>query len=294
MKKIIAIALVLMLCVSALSINAFAVFDTVESLAVVGTGIPGVSEWTPGDPAGDMTEVSEGIWEKVIECPAGTSMKFKVAGNDKWDDSCNFGSATIVLGQKADLTCGGGSTDMPFSVAEATTIKITVDLTAEPATILVEDVNGGNTEPPVVEPPVEEPPVSIDAYYVAGTAGLCNGVEWDPAAAVNAMTKGDDGIWTITFSNVPAGEHKLKVTAGTWDNCWGAVNGGDADGNVVFSLEEVAEEITVKFNPANNMISVYNGDNPLTNDVSMAGVAVALLAATAGVVALVGMKKKEN
>lgn len=291
MKKIIAIALVLMLCVSALSINAFAVFDTVESLAVVGTGIPGVKEWTPGDPAGDMTEVSEGIWEKVIECPAGTSMKFKVAGNDTWDDSCNFGTATIVLGQVANLECGGGSKDMPFSVAEATTIKITVNLTAEPATILVEDVNGGNDTPPV-QPPVVEPPVSIDAYYVAGSKGLCNDVEWDPAAEANKMTKGDDGIWSITYTNVPAGEYELKVTAGSWDNNWGA-NGVANGENVKFTVEE-AGDITVKFNPATNWISVYNGDNPLTSDVSLAGVAVALLAATAGVVALVGMKKKED
>lgn len=291
MKKIIAIALVLMLCVSALSINAFAVFDTVESLAVVGTGIPGVKEWTPGDPAGDMTEVSEGIWEKVIECPAGTSMKFKIAGNDTWDDSCNFGTATIVLGQVANLECSGGSKDMPFSVAEATTIKITVNLTAEPATILVEDVNGGNDTPPV-QPPVVEPPVSIDAYYVAGSGALCNDKEWDPGAAENVMTKGDDGIWSITYTNVPVGEYELKVTAGSWDNNWGA-NGVANGENVKITVEE-AGDITVKFNPANNMISVYLGDNPLTSDVSLAGVAVALLAATAGVVALVGMKKKED
>ena len=289
MKKMIAIALVLMLCISALSVSAFAVFDTVESLAVVGTGIPGVGEWNPSDPAGDMTEVSEGIWEKVIECPAGTSMKFKVAGNDKWDDSCNFGSATIVLGQKADLTCGGGSSDMPFSVAEATTIKITVDLTAEPATILVEDVNGGNTDVPV-QPPVVEPPVTFDAYYVAGSAALCNGKEWDPGAAENKMTKGDDGIWTITYTNVPAGEYELKVTAGSWDNNWGA-NGAANGDNVKFTIEE-AGDITVKFNPATNWISVYHGDNPLTNDVSLAGIGIALLAATAGVVALVGKKKE--
>lgn len=291
MKKIIAIALVLMLCVSALSINAFAVFDTVESLAVVGTGIPGVSEWTPGDPAGDMTEVSEGIWEKVIECPAGTSMKFKIAGNDTWDDSCNFGTATIVLGQVANLECGGGSKDMPFSVAEATTIKITVNLTAEPATILVEDVNGGNDTPPV-QPPVVDPPVSIDAYYVAGSGALCNGKEWDPGAAENVMTKGDDGIWSITYTNVPAGEYELKVTAGSWDNNWGADGAANGE-NVKITVEE-AGDITVKFNPATNWISVYNGDNPLTSDVNLAGVAVALLAATAGVVALVGMKKKED
>ena len=291
MKKIIAIALVLMLCVSALSINAFAIFDTVESLAVVGTGIPGVGEWDPADPAGDMTEVSEGIWEKVIECPAGTSMKFKVAGNDKWDDSCNFGTATIVLGQVADLECSGGSKDMPFSVAEATTIKITVNLTAEPATILVEDVNGGNDTPPV-QPPVVEPPVTNNTYYVAGSSALCNGKEWDPGAAENVMTKGDDGIWSITYTNVPAGEYELKVTAGSWDNNWGA--DGAANGENVKIVVEEAGDVTVKFNPANNMISVYLGDNPLTSDVSLAGVAVALLAATAGVVALVGMKKKED
>ena len=289
MKKMIAIALVLMLCISALSVSAFAVFDTVESLAVVGTGIPGVGEWKPGDPAGDMTEVSEGIWEKVIECPAGTSMKFKVAGNDKWDDSCNFGSATIVLGQKADLTCSGGSSDMPFSVAEATTIKITVDLTAEPATILVEDVHGGNTDVPV-QPPVVEPPVTFDAYYVAGSAALCNGKEWDPAAAENAMVKGDDGIWSITYTNVPAGEYELKVTAGSWDNNWGA-NGAANGENVKITVAE-AGDVTIKFNPATNWISVYHGDNPLTNDVSLAGIGIALLAATAGVVALVGKKKE--
>lgn len=288
MKKMIAIALVLMMCISALSVSAFAVFDTVQSLAVVGTGIPGVGEWNPGDPAGDMTEVSEGIWEKTIECPAGTSMKFKVAGNDTWDDSCNFGSANIVLGQKADLTCGGGSSDMPFSVAEATTIKITVDLTAEPATILVEDVNGTNTDTPV-NPPVEQP--TFDAYYVAGTGALCNGKEWDAGAAENVMTKGDDGIWFITYTDVAPGEYELKVTAGSWDNNWGA-NGVANGENVKITVEE-AGEVTVKFNPNTGWISVYNNGNPLTNDVSLAGIGIALLAATAGVVALVGKKKED-
>lgn len=297
MKKMIAIALVLMLCVSALSISAFAAFDTVKSLAVVGSGIPGVKDWTPGDPAGDMTEVSDGIWEKTLVCPAGTSMQLKIAGNDKWDDTCNFGGAqagmTITLGQKADMTCGGGSKDMTLNVTAETTIKITVDLTSEPATILVVDVNAGgnddgnddgNDTPVNPQPPVVEP--TIDAYYVAGSAGLC-GVEWDPAAAENAMTKGEDGKWSITYTNVPAGDYELKVTAGNWDNCWGLK--GE---NVKFTLTEEAAEITVKFNPATGWVSVYNGENPLTNDVSLAGIGIALLAATAGVVALVGKKKE--
>ena len=289
MKKMIAIAMVLMLCISALSVSAFAAFESVESLAVVGTGIPGVKEWDPADPAGDMTEVSEGIWEKTIECPAGTSMKFKVAGNDKWDDTCNFGSATIVLGKTASLDCGPGSGDMPFSVTAATTIKITVDLTNSPAKITVVDVNGGSTPSP--DPiPTPDPVPEFDAYYVAGTGALCNGKDWDPGAAENAMTKGDDGVWTITYTNVPAGEYEVKVTAGSWDNNWGA-NGAANGENVKFSIEE-AGDITVKFNPATGYINVYNGDNPLTGDMSLAGIGIALLAATAGVVALVGKKKE--
>ncbi len=141
-------------CLAMLCIPAMAAFDTVESLAVVGTGIPGVGEWKTDDPAGDMTEVSDGIWEKTLDLTAGTSMKFKVAGNDTWDDSCNFGSATIVLGEKADLECSGGSGDMPFTAEKDMTIKITVDLTGDVATILVAEVTDGETP---VEPPVEEP-----------------------------------------------------------------------------------------------------------------------------------------
>jgi hypothetical protein len=220
-------------------------------------------------------------------------MKFKVAGNDKWDDTCNFGTATIVLGQTANLECSGGSKDMPFSVTEATTIKITVDLTGATATIKVVDVNAGgnddgNDTPVNPQPPVVEP--TIDAYYVAGTGALCNGKDWDPGAAENVMTKGEDGIWTITYTNVPAGEYEVKVTAGSWDNNWGA-NGAANGDNVKFTVEE-AGDITVKFNPATNWISVYNGENPLTNDMSLAGIGIALLAATAGVVALVGKKKE--
>ena len=153
MKKLFAI-LCALACLAMLFIPAMAAFDTVESLAVVGTGIPGVGEWKPEDPAGDMTEVSDGIWEKTLDLTAGTSMKFKVAGNDAWDDTCNFGSATIVLGEKADLTCSGMSSDMPFTAEKDMTIKITVDLTGDVATILVAEVTDGETP---VEPPVEDP-----------------------------------------------------------------------------------------------------------------------------------------
>ena len=125
-------------------------FPGLYSLAVVGSGLPGISEWIPGDPAGDMSQVSYGVYVKHLTCSAGTSMKLKIQGNDAWVDRWNFGSATLILGQKADLENSGGSRDMSLSVEKDCTIKITVDLNpmtnGGAATILVEEVaDGGNT-----------------------------------------------------------------------------------------------------------------------------------------------------
>lgn len=99
-----------------------------DSLAMVGEGIPGVDTWRPEDPAGDMTEVSDNVYEKILECPAGTSMIFKIAGNDMWDDNWNFGSGEVLLGQKIPLEQGPGSLDMRLSLAEDCILRFVVDL----------------------------------------------------------------------------------------------------------------------------------------------------------------------
>ena len=289
MKKMIAIVLALMLCVSALSVVAFAAPEGIDSLAVVGSGMPGVDEWQPGSATGDMTEVSNNVYETVISgVTAGTQIALKVAGNDAWVDTCNFGSGTIVFGEWAEMECGGGSSDMKFTVDQDCDLKVTVDLNdfaaGGKAKIKVEKINVSGE---VVETPEE--PAAPATYYVAGTAALCNDKEWDAGAAENVMTKGDDGIWTITYTGVAAGEYELKVTDGTWTNSWGK------DGeNVKFTLTE-ATDVIVKFNPATSKVTVLvNGEdmNPGTGDMSLAAVSVALLAATAGLVAVVSKKKE--
>ena len=167
MKRISAILLALVLCITALSITAFAAFDTVESLAVVGSGIPGVADWKPEDPAGDMTEVSDGIYEKVLSLPAGTTMSFKIAGNDKWDDSCNFGTgAAIELDTVTDLPINAGGGDMTFTASSAMNIKITVDITKDTATILVEATDEKAETP--AEKPEEKPSETPDAPAAEG------------------------------------------------------------------------------------------------------------------------------
>ncbi len=148
MKKMIAIVLALMLCVTALSVSAFAAFE-VSNLDITGSGIPGVVDWTPGDASGDMTEVEAGIWVKEIEFTEAATMEIKFAGNDTWDDTCNFGSATLTIdGEAAEMDCGGGSGNMALSVTEPCTLKFIVDLNGDVATVKVETVtaDGGEGE----------------------------------------------------------------------------------------------------------------------------------------------------
>ena len=192
MKKLFAIAMVLMLCIGALSVCSFAAPTGLDGLAIVGTGIPGVGEWKPEDPAGDMTEVEENIYEIVLDVTAGTTFEFKVAGNDKWDDAFNFGSATIVLGETADLTCGGGSTNMTVNVENDGKLKITVDMNGfvvgGAATIKVEEVV---EQPPVVEPPVaggEDIPTTGDMGLTAVAVALFAAT----AGLVVTLTKKED------------------------------------------------------------------------------------------------------
>lgn len=173
MKKMIAIVLALMLCVTALSVTAFAAWDNVSAMDIVGEGVEGIN-WAPAEDLGNMTKVSAGIWEKTLEVPAGATVKFKAAGNNAWDDTCNFGSATIVLGEAADLYCGGDSGNMEFTADKAMTVKFTVNLTGETATILVSEVvAGGETGGETVNPGTGDMNMAaVTVALLAATAGL--------------------------------------------------------------------------------------------------------------------------
>ena len=95
----------------------------------------------------------------------------------------------------------------------------------------------------------------VEKYFVAGTSALCNGQNWSPNAAVNQMTKGADGLYTITYENVPAGTYEFKVTDGTWTHSWGK-DGGDANYKLVTSE---TGNVTIKFNADTKAITVEAG-----------------------------------
>ena len=132
MKKLISVVLALTMIMGLVAgVVAFDAPAGINSLAIVGSGIPGVGEWNPADPAGDMELVSDYLYMKEVELTAGSSITFKVAGNDKWDDTCNFGTngkQTLSTGDYVELTCGGGSGDMTFNADKDMTLIIAVYL----------------------------------------------------------------------------------------------------------------------------------------------------------------------
>ena len=264
MKRISAILLALMLCISVLSISAFAAFDSVQSLAVVGSGIPGVKEWDPADPAGDMTKVSNGVYEKVLSLPAGTTMSFKIAGNDTWDDSCNFGSgAALELGAVSELPINTYGGDMTFTADSAMNIKITVDISGDTATIKVEKTDEAPADKPADKPadapsdaPAAEGNVKVHAYVPAGC--YPSFWAWQNSTQKNAFTAWpgeamtqDGDWWTIEVPN--------------W--CDGMIVNNGSDNQTQDLLVEAGKEVWIVVNPYDWRSSSFYYELPNLEDV---------------------------
>lgn len=126
--------------------------------------------------------------------------------------------------------------------------------------------------------------VSVQAaYYVAGNGNAgsvwCDGKTWDPAGC--QMTASGT-LHSITFSNVPIGNYKFKVTNGTWsvnfgyanldETCSNIMTAGDGDGNVVFDLLE-AQNVTITFD-GSHICLTGDGNNPGIDSTKLAKVAV--------------------
>lgn len=115
----------------------------------------------------------------------------------------------------------------------------------QPATETTPDETQPATE--ATEPTTDAPVANV--WTVAGNIPALGG-DWNPANTANALTKGEDGIYSISWDNVAAGEYEFKVTNGTWDEAYGLdgenfyVNvTADSDLKITFNAE--TKEITV-------------------------------------------------
>ena len=238
MKRILAILCVIAvlcgLCVPAMA--AAVDLGGLNSLALVGTGVPGAADWTPGDAAGDFTKVSDGVYVKVITVTAGHAMSFKIAGNDAWDDAYNFGGmedgVTVALGTKIDLANGGGSKDISLTAAKDGNLKFTVDLNGAVPTLLVEETTDAVTGPGTPSTPsTPSTPAGPNSLALAGT-GIPGAADWAPGDAAGDFTKTSNGVY-VKVITVTAGHAMTFKIAGNdaWDDNFNY--GGASDGVVV-------------------------------------------------------------
>lgn len=171
----------------------------------------------------------------------------------------------VVAGKNADIVIGAAGDDGKFA-AEVT-------------------YNGS-----VVVAPVD-PSLKGD-YRVVGDAAWMGA--WDPANALGLMSEVSDGVYEITFKNVPVGNYEFKVTKdGTWDNAWG--QGGIGGGNIAMAVT-VAGDVTVRLNVGTGSLTYKTAASgewvPVTGDMGIAAVCAALLFASAGLVCAVSKKKE--
>lgn len=134
------------------------VVQELKSLALVGSGLPGIGEWVVEDAAGDMTKVSDTVWTKELAVTNGATLTFKVAGNDAWDSGYNFGGAedptAVTVGTALAMVSGNESKNMTLTATKDCTLKFTVTLAEDgTASLLIEESEGAApTEPSETEP----------------------------------------------------------------------------------------------------------------------------------------------
>lgn len=266
-KRIVSIILsVLMACSVFAGLSVAADDDANHTYTVVGDAAFLGASWTPNTPADDMALQADGTYKITYTGVAKSDLyTVKVAQDHAWDVS--FG-ATLGEANPANIE---------FSVPEDNStvdVILTLQGTRDKDGVTIPDgfvkvlVNGTDAPGKVV--PLET------AHYVAGEAGLCNGVAWNQADETNKMTKNEDGSYEITIKNVQPKEdgtaYKFKVTTnGAWEPAYGydgeiAPGGADQELAVTKADSEVRIVLT-----ADLKVKVYvNGEDvtpePITTE----------------------------
>lgn len=232
MKKILAIVLTVVMCLSLLPMAAAAAGET---YIIAGTEYLCGTLWDTTNTDNQMTDNGDGTYSKVYtNVPAGTH-EFKVT-NGTWD------------------ACWPG-TNYIFEVSSPCDVTITFN----PADGSV-NATGANVSVPTG--------INVNAIYAVGTgsASFLNGATWDPAASGNMMTA-NGKVYTITYKNVAAGSYEVKFAAnGEWTHSWGgAYNASGAEtnadyngSNIAFSVSETSD-VTLKLDLSGYNHSDFSG-----------------------------------
>lgn len=254
----------------------------VDSMYVVGNGedewLNGIA-WQPNAEENKMTEISDNVYQFVMKgVEAFDDYQLKFVANGTWND--NWGASEVIeFGKPSDAVYDAQQNiHLPFDADDTNTYTITcvIDLnsfdyaTKTGATFKINAVAEGSSEPATPDEPVtpdepatpDEPTTEDttedttetpkDIYVVAGSEGL-TGLVWNgnPETAVdNIMTVNSDGIYSITFEQVPSAENlQFKIVKNNTE--WI----GDATGNnYTFNVVSTCD-VTITYNPANGEVT---------------------------------------
>ena len=168
---------------------------------VTGDGIPGPAYYLAGsfndwNVAGYKMTKSGNIWKYTISNLAAGSYAFKVT-NGTWDEEYPVGY----------------NNNKTFEVATACDVTITFDETTKDIKVTGTGLAGA---------------LAVSSVHVAGNGVAdnpwVNGIEWSSDAEENKMTA-NNGVYTITYNAVPAGEYQFKFTInGGWAHSLGLAN----------------------------------------------------------------------
>ena len=198
-------------------------------------GCPG--DWQPECAITHLSyDGSDDVWQGTFNIPAG-SWQYKAPLNDSWDE--NYGKD----GNNINLNLGA-----------ATDVKFYYDHESHWVT---DNVNSR----------------IVTAAGNFQTSIGCPG-DWDPSCLRSWLQdKDDDGIYTFTTTDIPAGNYEFKATINEgWNENYGAgsVPGG---ANIAFNVPGSGYIVTFRFESATNTpwVEVVSSGPKLDNNVEWAG-----------------------
>lgn len=268
-KRIVSIILsVLMACSVFAGLSVAADDSATHTYTVVGDAAFLSAKWDQTATADDMTLQADGTYKKTYTGVAKTDCAtIKVVEDHDW--TASFGGAfdekTQDYGNYEFSVPEDNSTVDVILTITGTRTKGENTITDGTVKVLV----NGTDAPGKVVPPET-------AHYVAGEAGLCNGVAWNQADETNKMTKNEDGSYEITFKNVQPKEdgtaYQFKVTTnGAWEPAYD-YNGEIAPGgaNAELAVTKADSEVRIVLT-ADLKVKVYvNGEDvtpePITTE----------------------------
>lgn len=228
MKKITSKRLLsVLLCLAlALAMLPMAVFANGDTYVVAGFSSLCGSNWSATDAANAMTLQGD-VYVKTYTNVAAGTYQFKVVKNGSEWIGKDGNNVEFAVETTCDVTITFNPADYSITVTGAGVIKATLNVTAMYAV--------GN-----------------------GSDVWLNGANWDTSAAANKMTQIGDAKWTITYTNVPAGNnYQFKFAAnGTWDHSWGGAY--TASGEVSEAWYNAQTNITLSLTETSNVTLVID------------------------------------